>query len=40
MDEAPVSSSAPTCGQLDGPAVPMVVAAATDDPVHPFEVAL
>src|SRR5258708_24188365 len=31
---------APTCGQLEGLAVPMGVAAATDDPVHPVEVAI
>jgi hypothetical protein len=31
---------APTCEELETLAVPMGVAAATDDPVHPVEVAL
>jgi hypothetical protein len=31
---------APTCGELAMLAMPMGVAAATDDPVHPVEVAL
>jgi pimeloyl-ACP methyl ester carboxylesterase len=31
---------APTCGELEDLVVPMGVAAATDDPVHPLEVAL
>jgi hypothetical protein len=39
MDEA-ACFVAPTCGQLEGLAVPMGVAAATDDPVHPVEVAI
>jgi pimeloyl-ACP methyl ester carboxylesterase len=39
MDEA-ARFVAPTCGQLEGLAVPMGVAAATDDPVHPVEVAI
>ncbi|WP_102145001.1 alpha/beta fold hydrolase [Mycobacterium hubeiense] len=39
MDEAS-QYVAPTCGQLEGLAVPMGVAAATDDPVHPVEVGL
>jgi pimeloyl-ACP methyl ester carboxylesterase len=39
MDEASRYSS-PTCAELEGLAAPMGVAAATDDPVHPLEVAL
>jgi len=39
MDEA-ARFVAPTCGQLEGLAVPMGVAAATDDPVHPVEVGI
>jgi len=39
MDEA-ARFVAPTCGQLESLAVPMGVAAATDDPVHPVEVAI
>jgi pimeloyl-ACP methyl ester carboxylesterase len=39
MDEA-ARYVAPTCGQLEGLAVPMGVAAATDDPVHPVEVGI
>ena len=39
MDEA-AGYVAPTCGELETLAVPMGVAAATDDPVHPVEVAL
>jgi pimeloyl-ACP methyl ester carboxylesterase len=39
MDEA-ARYIAPTCGELEGLTVPMGVAAATDDPVHPVEVAL
>jgi pimeloyl-ACP methyl ester carboxylesterase len=31
---------APTCAQLEGLSVPMGVAAATDDPVHPVEVGI
>lgn len=31
---------APTCGELERLAVPMGLAAATDDPVHPVEVAM
>jgi pimeloyl-ACP methyl ester carboxylesterase len=38
MDEA-ARYVAPTCGELEGLTVPMGVAAATDDPVHPVEVA-
>jgi pimeloyl-ACP methyl ester carboxylesterase len=37
MDEA-ARYVAPTCGQLEGLTVPMGVASATDDPVHPVEV--
>jgi pimeloyl-ACP methyl ester carboxylesterase len=37
MDEA-ARYVAPTCGELEGLAVPMGVASATDDPVHPVEV--
>jgi pimeloyl-ACP methyl ester carboxylesterase len=39
MDEAS-RFVAPTCGQLEGLAVPMGIAAATDDPVHPVEVGI
>jgi pimeloyl-ACP methyl ester carboxylesterase len=39
MDEA-ARFVAPTCDQLEGLAVPMGVAAATDDPVHPVEVGI
>jgi pimeloyl-ACP methyl ester carboxylesterase len=39
MDEA-ARYIAPTRGELEGLTVPMGVAAATDDPVHPVEVAL
>jgi pimeloyl-ACP methyl ester carboxylesterase len=39
MDEA-ARYVAPTCGQLESLAVPMGVAAATDDPVHPVEVGI
>jgi pimeloyl-ACP methyl ester carboxylesterase len=39
MDEA-ARFVAPTCGQLERLAVPMGVAAATDDPVHPVEVGI
>jgi hypothetical protein len=39
MDEA-ACYVAPTSGQLEGLAVPMGVAAATDDPVHPVEVGI
>jgi pimeloyl-ACP methyl ester carboxylesterase len=39
MDEA-ARFVAPTCGQLESLAVPMGVAAATDDPVHPVEVGI
>jgi pimeloyl-ACP methyl ester carboxylesterase len=39
MEEA-ASYVAPTCEELEALAVPMGVAAATDDPVHPVEVAL
>jgi pimeloyl-ACP methyl ester carboxylesterase len=39
MDEA-AGYVAPTCEELEDLAVPMGVAAATDDPVHPVEVAL
>jgi pimeloyl-ACP methyl ester carboxylesterase len=39
MDEA-ADYVAPTCGQLEGLAVPMGVAAATDDPIHPVEVGI
>ena len=39
MDEA-ARYVAPTCGELEGLAVPMGVAAATDDPVHPVEVGI
>ena len=39
MDEA-ARYVAPTCAQLESLAVPMGVAAATDDPVHPVEVAV
>ena len=39
MDEA-AGYVAPTCEELEALAVPMGVAAATDDPVHPVEVAL
>jgi pimeloyl-ACP methyl ester carboxylesterase len=31
---------APTCGELEGLAVPMGVASATDDPIHPVEVGI
>lgn len=37
MDEAS-EYVAPTCDQLEGLSVPMGVAAATDDPIHPVEV--
>lgn len=37
MDEA-ARFVAPTCAELEGLTVPMGVAAATDDPVHPVEV--
>ena len=37
MDEA-AAYVAPTCGELERLTVPMGVAAATDDPVHPVEV--
>ncbi len=36
--EAAAAYVAPTCGQLEGLTVPMGVAAATDDPIHPVEV--
>ncbi len=39
MDEA-AGYVAPSCQQLEALAVPMGVAAATDDPVHPVEVAI
>jgi fermentation-respiration switch protein FrsA (DUF1100 family) len=39
MEEA-AAYAAPTCEELATLAVPMGVAAATDDPVHPVEVAL
>jgi len=39
MDEA-AGFVAPTCGQLEGLTVPMGVASATDDPVHPVEVGM
>jgi pimeloyl-ACP methyl ester carboxylesterase len=39
MDEA-ARYVAPTCGELEGLTVPMGVAGATDDPVHPVEVAV
>jgi len=39
MDEA-ACYVAPTSGELEGLTVPMGVAAATDDPVHPVEVAI
>jgi pimeloyl-ACP methyl ester carboxylesterase len=39
MEEASRYAS-PTCAELEGLTVPMGVAAATDDPVHPLEVAL
>jgi len=39
MDEA-AAYVAPTCGELEGLTVPMGVAAAIDDPVHPVEVAV
>jgi pimeloyl-ACP methyl ester carboxylesterase len=39
MDEA-ARFVAPTCGELEGLTVPMGVAAATDDPVHPVEVGI
>jgi pimeloyl-ACP methyl ester carboxylesterase len=39
MDEA-ARYVAPTCGELEGLTVPMGVAAATDDPVHPVEVGI
>ena len=39
MDEA-ARYVAPTCAELEGLTVPMGVAAATDDPVHPVEVAV
>ena len=38
MDEA-AGYVAPTCEELERLTVPMGVAAATDDPVHPVEVA-
>ena len=38
MDEA-ASYVAPTCAAIESLAAPMGVAAATDDPVHPAEVA-
>ena len=37
MDEA-ARYVAPTCGQLESLTVPMGVASATDDPIHPVEV--
>jgi len=39
MEEA-AKFVAPTCGELEGLTVPMGVAAATDDPVHPVEVSI
>lgn len=39
MEEA-AAYVAPTCGELERLLVPMGVAAATDDPVHPVEVAI
>jgi pimeloyl-ACP methyl ester carboxylesterase len=39
MDEA-AGYVAPTCGELERLTVPMGIAAATDDPVHPVEVAI
>jgi pimeloyl-ACP methyl ester carboxylesterase len=39
MEEA-ATYVAPTCGDLERLTVPMGVAAATDDPVHPLEVGL
>jgi pimeloyl-ACP methyl ester carboxylesterase len=39
MDEA-ARYVAPTCGELERLSTPMGVAAATDDPVHPVEVAM
>jgi hypothetical protein len=36
--DAAAAYVAPTCGQLEGLTVPMGVAAATDDPIHPVEV--
>src|SRR3954471_19271050 len=39
MDEA-ARFVAPTCGQLEALTVPMGVASATDDPVHPVEVGI
>jgi pimeloyl-ACP methyl ester carboxylesterase len=39
MDEA-AAYVGPTCEELESLAVPMGVAAATDDPIHPVEVAL
>jgi hypothetical protein len=39
MDEAS-RFVAPTCGELEGLAVPMGVASATDDAVHPVEVGI
>jgi len=39
MDEA-ARFVAPTCDQLEGLAVPMGVASATDDPIHPVEVGI
>ena len=39
MDEA-AEFVAPTCGELERLVVPMGLAAATDDPVHPVEVAM
>jgi pimeloyl-ACP methyl ester carboxylesterase len=38
--EAAAAYVAPTCAELERLAVPMGVAAATDDPVHPIEVAV
>ena len=38
--EAAATYVAPTCSELERLAVPMGVAAATDDPVHPIEVAV
>jgi pimeloyl-ACP methyl ester carboxylesterase len=39
MDEA-ARFVAPTCGELEALAVPMGVASATDDPIHPVEVGI
>jgi pimeloyl-ACP methyl ester carboxylesterase len=38
--EAASRYAAPTCGELERLTVPMGVASATDDPVHPLEVGL